>query len=123
MSDLPDGFFDEFWEHVNADEDDGTNAVRLLGEMFATTMIWRDGDDLVAGDDGVRRLSLSREDQFLVRAIEEAAEAGRAASWADDQDNERGWGVGTYLIGAVSGRLVSDDANEVDEILGSAAVR
>lgn len=78
MSGLPDGYFDAFWDHIDpVNDDDGTSALRLIGEMFATNLLWRDGDYLRSGDAGM--LSLTAGDQYLVRRIQDAAEAARIA--------------------------------------------
>lgn len=67
-----DEWYSVFWDCVvdNTDED-GFNAVRILGEMYSDNVFYRNGDSLI-GKDG-NTFTLTKEDQFLVRRIIEAA--------------------------------------------------
>lgn len=77
MPALPETFFDDFWENLSSlTDDDHISASRLIGEMFATGLIRRDGDDLAVGHP-FAYLALNSSDQYLVRRIEEAADAAR----------------------------------------------
>lgn len=74
MNERDDAWFDEFCMELGAiDEDKGRSAVRLIAEMFADRLIWRDGDNLV-GRQGAS-VTLDADDQHLVRRIEDAAAA------------------------------------------------
>lgn len=66
-----DYWYDQFWEGVETDEDDGVSAVRLLGEMLDDEVIRRDGDWLVGRPIG-KRTFLTTGDQHLIRRIEDA---------------------------------------------------
>lgn len=73
MSNRPDEWYNTFWSYIDPDEDAGTSAVRLIGEMLALGLIHRRGDFL-RGVDG-EHLNLDAGDQYLVRCIEEAVGA------------------------------------------------
>lgn len=78
----PEGWFDAFWESMDdPSEDDGTSAIRLIGELFASDGVWRDGDYL-KGRMGAAT-HLSPDDQHLIRRIEQAVEAAREESDGD----------------------------------------
>jgi len=84
MSDQPDEWYEGFWDALGDldDADDGPNAIRILGECFEQGVIIRDGDHLrgARGDGDI--LILNASDQYLVRRVQEAAQAGREANAA-----------------------------------------
>lgn len=65
-----DEWYEVFWENMEVSEEDGVNAVRILGEMFSNGVYIRDGD-ILKGREGYT-FNLSKDDQYLVREIIEA---------------------------------------------------
>lgn len=97
----PDIWYDEFWDALGDSEDDGTIAVRLLGELLASEGIWRDGDYL-KGRQG-QPTALSPDDQHLVRRIEHAIERAREATADEElseQDSRRSGRAPSSAVGA-----------------------
>lgn len=81
MIEFDDDWYEVFWDALYPfdDEDDGTSATRIIGELFAAEVIRRDGDVLVGRPNQKRTLDTSA--QYLVRRIEDAA---REASGGGD---------------------------------------
>ena len=72
-------WYDEFWTQcrLEVNEDEGTSAIRLLGELYADGVIDRDGDYLVGNDPEnpeQSRTYLNTSDQYIVRCIFDAVD-------------------------------------------------
>ena len=71
-------WIDDFWENMpDLDNDQCVSTVRLLAELLAGGLFWRDGDELVGRND--YRVVLGADDQWLIRKIEEASSTGDGA--------------------------------------------
>jgi hypothetical protein len=66
-------WYDRFWDALQEQDEDGPSANRLIAEMYADGLFWRDGDHLV-GREG-NKTFLTIDDQHLVRRILAAADA------------------------------------------------